>query len=74
MCRFGIELFEYIFQRFGARLEILDSNEYEPNEELADGLLSIVTVFKPNIMAEEITKKKLVQNQVMKTKKYITKK
>ena len=61
LCRFGIELFEYIFQRFGARLEILDSNEYEPkspNEELADDLLSIVTVFTAKHHSRRNYKKK----------------
>ena len=62
LCRFGIELFEYIFQRFGARLEILDSNEYEPkspNEELADDLLSIVTVFTAKHDGRRNYKKKI---------------
>ena len=62
LCRFGIELFEYIFQRFGARLEILDSNEYEPkspNEELADDLLSIVTVFTAKHHGRRNYKKKI---------------
>ena len=62
LCRFGIELFEYIFQRFGARLEILDSNEYEPkspNEELADDLLSIVTVFTAKHQGRRNYKKKI---------------
>ena len=48
LCRFGNELFEYMFHKFGARLEILNSNEHvskTPNEELAEDLLSIVTVF-----------------------------
>ena len=65
LCRFGIELFEYIFQRFGARLEILDSNEYEPkspNEELADDLLSIVTVFTTKYHGRRNYKKKITSD------------
>ena len=46
--RFGNELIEYIFKKFGGRLRVINTIEYEsktPNEELAEDLLSIVTVF-----------------------------
>ena len=46
LTRFGFELFELLFKRFGATLTVLsDSNIKEPISELATDLLSIVTVF-----------------------------
>lgn len=46
LTRFGFELFELLFQRFGVTLTILsDSDIKEPVTELAKDLLSIVTVF-----------------------------
>ena len=46
LCRFGFDLFQHIFDRFGATLEVLsDSDVKEPINELAQDLLSVVTVF-----------------------------
>lgn len=46
LTRFGFELFEYIFTRFGVSIEVLsDEDIKEPHTELAKDLLSIVTVF-----------------------------
>lgn len=46
LTRFGFELFQHIFKRFGTDLEVLSGDEVkEPVSELATDLLSIVTVF-----------------------------
>jgi predicted site-specific integrase-resolvase len=46
LSRFGFELFEHIFKRFGATVEVVsDSDVKEPTVELAKDLLSIITVF-----------------------------
>jgi predicted site-specific integrase-resolvase len=46
LSRFGFELFELIFERFGTTLRVLsDPDDKEPVHELAKDLLSIVTVF-----------------------------
>lgn len=46
LTRFGFELFELLFQRFGVILTVLsDYDIQEPTTELAKDLLSIVTVF-----------------------------
>jgi len=46
LTRFGFELFEYIFTRFGVSIEVLSDDDIkEPHTELAKDLLSIVTVF-----------------------------
>jgi putative resolvase len=45
--RFGFELFEWIFQQHGAVLRIIqdDDKDREPESELADDIMSIITVF-----------------------------
>lgn len=46
LTRFGFELFEHLFDRFGVTLKVLsDSGDCEPVQELAKDLFSIVTVF-----------------------------
>jgi excisionase family DNA binding protein len=45
--RFGTrEFFCWLFEQFGGRLSILENKKYEnPNEELSEDLLEIITVF-----------------------------
>lgn len=44
--RFGFELFEFIFNKFGTRIKIINSKKCKTSEqELAEDLLSVVTVF-----------------------------
>jgi predicted site-specific integrase-resolvase len=46
LTRFAFELYENIFKRFGTKLTVVNSEQYtSPQEELAEDLLSIVTVF-----------------------------
>lgn len=46
LCRFGFELFEYVFRKHGSILTILeDKGGKNSPGELADDLLSIITVF-----------------------------
>lgn len=46
LTRFGFELFEHIFNRFGVRLEVVSDNDVkEPTEAFVDDVLSIITVF-----------------------------
>lgn len=46
LCRFGFELFEHIFTRFGVELEVVSGvNVKEPTEAFVDDVLSIITVF-----------------------------
>ena len=44
--RFGRDLFEWLFEQFGAKLTILNSKTFKSdNEELSDDLMEIITVF-----------------------------
>jgi putative resolvase len=45
LARFGVDLIEWILQRNGTRLVVQHSTVGTPESELADDLLSIVTVF-----------------------------
>ena len=46
LTRFGFDLFKKIFNKFGSKLTIINAHKYKsPQEELAEDLLSIVTIF-----------------------------
>ena len=46
LCRFGIELFRFLFKRFEVSFEVLsDLDIKDPTTELATDLLSIITVY-----------------------------
>ena len=45
LCRFSFELLEWLFQKTGARLTVVESRDQSPEEELSDDLLSIVQIF-----------------------------
>lgn len=43
--RFGFEFFEWLFQKFNAKLEVLDKKEQEYTDDLTNDLMEIITVF-----------------------------
>lgn len=44
--RFGFDLFQFIFERHGSLLKVVEHDEFkEPAQELTDDILSIVTIF-----------------------------
>jgi predicted site-specific integrase-resolvase len=45
LCRFSFELLEWLLQKTGTRLVVLESKDRSPEDELSDDLLSIVQVF-----------------------------
>lgn len=45
LCRFGFELFEWLVERNGGELMVLDRIENSPEQELTSDLLSILHVF-----------------------------
>ena len=60
LCRFGFELIEYIINNTGGTLLVLDHQDTKPvssNEELAEDLLSIITVFNCRQMGRRRYKK-----------------
>lgn len=45
LCRFAFELFEWIFERQGTKLTVINSTDSSPESELSDDVLSIIQVF-----------------------------
>lgn len=45
LCRFGFQLFEYLFEQNGGELLVLDKPEVSPQQELTEDLLAILHVF-----------------------------
>ena len=46
LCRFGFELIEWILERNGVKLIVLDREDYKsPDQELTDDILSIIHVY-----------------------------
>ena len=45
LCRFGIELFEFMLKQNGGELLVLDNTEVSPQRELTEDLLAILHVF-----------------------------
>ena len=45
LCRFGIELFQFMLEQNGGELMVLDKSEVSPQQELTEDLLAILHVF-----------------------------
>jgi predicted site-specific integrase-resolvase len=45
LCRFGYEIFEFLFKKYGTKLVVLNHKDCSKEEEMVQDLLSIVTVF-----------------------------
>lgn len=57
--RFGYDLFEWIFHHHGATLICLDSNQEDPQHELTEDLMSIITVFSAKYYGKRRYRKKI---------------
>jgi excisionase family DNA binding protein len=49
LCRFGFELFEFISNKFGTEIVVLDEPLLSPQQEIVRDLISIVHVFSSRI-------------------------
>lgn len=45
LCRFGFDFVEFVFQKFGCRVVVLEESKLSPQSELVQDLLSIIHVF-----------------------------
>lgn len=45
LCRFGFDMFEWLIEKNGGELMVLEGNEHSPEQELTHDLLSILHVF-----------------------------
>lgn len=62
--RFGFEHFEYLYKQLSnARIVVLDNRETSPDQELAEDVLAIVTVFSAKINGrKKYGKRKVIEN------------
>jgi len=49
LCRFGFELFEFIANKFGTNIVVLNDTALSPQEEMVRDLISIIHVFSSRI-------------------------
>lgn len=49
LSRFGIEMFEWLFSKFGVKFLVLNREIYNREKELSEDLLSIITVFSTRV-------------------------
>ena len=62
LLRFGYELLEGLFTRFGTKIEVIDNTEKTENEELVEDLIQIVTVFSTRLQDKRAHKvKKMIE-------------
>ena len=62
LLRFGYELLEDLFARFGTTIEIVDNTEKTENEELVEDLIQIITVFSARLQGKRAHKaKKMIE-------------
>ena len=57
--RFGYSLFEWIFEQHNCKLICIDSNDQDPQYELTEDLLSIITVFSAKYYGKRKYRKKI---------------
>jgi predicted site-specific integrase-resolvase len=75
LCRFGFELIEGIInQHSNGKVLVLNQKETSPNEELANDLISIITVFSSRLYGLRSSKlKNQIKSQLIQTEKSETK-
>lgn len=62
LLRFGYELLEDLFARFGTTIEIVVNTEKTENEELVEDLIQIITVFSARLQGKRAHKaKKMIE-------------
>ena len=58
LIRFGYELIEYICEKNGTDIEIIDNTEKTEQEELVEDLVQIITVFSCKLQGKRVRKNK----------------
>lgn len=64
LVRFGFELLDNIFSRFGTSIEIIDNTEKTQEQELVEDLVQIVTVFSCKLQGKRSKKTKELIKQL----------
>ena len=58
LVRFGYDMMEYLCQKNGVELEVIDNTEYRREQELTDDLIPIMTVFGNRLYGQRSKKTK----------------
>lgn len=66
LVRFGFELIEYFCSLNNVEIEIIDNSEQSKEQELADDLIQIVTVFANRLYGQRSKKTKKLIDEVKK--------
>ncbi|MBO3796281.1 IS607 family transposase [Bacillus subtilis] len=62
LLRFGFELLENLFAKYGTKIEVIDNTPKTDNQELVEDLIQIVTVFSCKLQGRRANKaKKLIK-------------
>lgn len=56
LLRFGYELLENVFSKFGTPIEVVDNTEKTENQELVEDLIQIITVFSARLQGKRAHK------------------
>ena len=64
LVRFGYEMIEYLCQINGIEIEIIDNTEFTKEQELADDLIQIITVFANRLYGSRSKKTKKLIDEV----------
>ena len=58
LVRFGYEMVEFLCDKFGTDIEIIDNTEKTEQEELVEDLCQIITVFSCRLQGRRVRKTK----------------
>lgn len=64
LVRFGFELLDNIFSKFGTSIEIIDSTEKTQEQELTEDLIQIITVFSCKLQGKRSKKTREIIKQL----------
>ena len=64
LVRFGYDMMEYLCQKNGVELEVIDNTEYRREQELTDDLIQIMTVFGNRLYGQRSKKTKKLIDEV----------
>ena len=65
LIRFGYELIENICNKYGAKIEIIDSTERTQEQELVEDLVQIVTVLSYQLQGKRVNRaKKMIKELI----------
>lgn len=64
LLRFGYELLEYICEKYGTEIEVIDNTERTEQEELVEDLVQIITVFSCKLQGKRVKHTKELIEQI----------